>query len=193
LKGNAGLQRVLVLLCPASNSSEPLSDADFALDLLSSRLLLRLDSWYIPFVMKRLLPFLLLLVVPLLSLAQDDTAEFRALIEKSVASTSLTTLGSQPFHLKLEAADSTKVHPEYKTELEVWWAAPDKWRRELKSPMFSETAVQNGQSYSESTSGNYLPYPHRCRMPSNRRETLDGIRIYVHYRAVKRVSSIRTL
>jgi TonB family protein len=121
-------------------------------------LLLRLNSWYIPFVMKRLLPFLLLLVVPLLSLAQDDTAEFRALIEKSVASTSLTTLGSQPFHLKLEAADSTKVRPEYKTELEVWWAAPDKWRRELKSPMFSETAVQSGQSYSESTSGDYLPW-----------------------------------
>lgn len=109
------------------------------------------------FSMKRLWPFLLVLVVPLLSQAQDETAEFRALIEKSAASTNLTISGSQPFHLKLEAADSAKVHPEYKTELEVWWAAPDKWRRELKSPMFSETAVQNGQSYSESTSGDYLP------------------------------------
>src|SRR5215472_12868319 len=107
--------------------------------------------------MKRVLPFLVLLGVPLLSQAQDDSGEFRALVEKSAASTSLITPGSQPFHLKLEAADSTKVRPEYKTDLEVWWAAPDKWRRELKSPMFSETAVQNGQSYSESTSGNYLP------------------------------------
>jgi TonB family protein len=120
-------------------------------------LILRLDSWYIQFVMNRVLPFLLLLVVPLLSQGQDDTAEFRALIEKSAASTSLTTPGSQPFHFKLEAADSTKVRPEYKTEIEVWWAAPDKWRLELKSPMFSETAVQNGQRYSESTSGDYLP------------------------------------
>lgn len=109
--------------------------------------------------MKRLLPFLLLLpVLPLLSQTQDDTAEFRALIEKSVASTSLTVPGSRPFHLKLEAGDSTRVRSEYKTELEVWWAAPEKWRRELKSPMFSETAVQNGQSYSESTSGDYLPW-----------------------------------
>src|SRR5579859_6460720 len=99
------------------------------------------------FPMKQLLPFLLLLVAPFLSQAQDDTAEFRTLIEKSVASTSLTTPGSQPFHLKVEAADSTKVRPEYKAELEVWWAAPDKWRRELKSPTFSETAVQNGKSY----------------------------------------------
>ena len=107
--------------------------------------------------MKRLLPFLLVLVVPLVSQAQGDTAEFSALVEKSIASTSLIAPGSQPFHLKLVAADSTKVRPEYKTELEVWWAAPDKWRRELNSPMFSETAVQNGQSYSESTSGDYLP------------------------------------
>jgi TonB family protein len=107
--------------------------------------------------MKRLLPFLLVLVVPLVSQAQDDTAEFSALVEKSIVSTSLIAPGSQPFHLKLVAADSTKVRPEYKTELEVWWAAPDKWRRELKSPMFSETAVQNGRSYCESTSGDYLP------------------------------------
>lgn len=121
-------------------------------------MLLRSSGWYIQFSMKRLLPFLLVLVVPLVSQAEDDIAEFHALVEKSVASTSLIVPGSQPFHLKLEAADSTKIRPEYKTELEVWWAAPDKWRRELKSPMFSETAVQNGQSYSESTSGDYLPW-----------------------------------
>src|ERR1700682_5783674 len=80
---------------------------------LAGPLLLRLSSWYIQFFMKRLLPFLLVLVVPLVSQAQDDTSEFRALVEKSVASSSLIAPGSQPFHLKLEAADSTKVSPEY--------------------------------------------------------------------------------
>jgi TonB family protein len=117
------------------------------------------SGWYIHFSMKRLLLFLFLLGVPVLCQGQDDdTKEFRTLIEKSVASSSLTTPGSPPFHLKLEAADSAKLHPEYKTELEVWWVAPDKWRRELKSETFSETAVQNGQSYSETTSGGYLPW-----------------------------------
>lgn len=106
--------------------------------------------------MKRL-PFLFLLLVPFISQAQDDATEFRALIERAAASTSLTTPGSPPFHLKLEAADSAKALPQYKTELEVWWSAPDKWRRELKSPIFSETAVQNGRNYSESVSGDYLP------------------------------------
>jgi hypothetical protein len=67
--------------------------------------------------MKRLLPFLLVLMMPLVSQAQDDTAEFRALVEKSVASTSLIAPGSQPFHLKLEATDSAKVRPEYKPSL----------------------------------------------------------------------------
>jgi TonB family protein len=107
--------------------------------------------------MKMLWPFLFLLAMPVLSQGQDDTAEFHALIQKSVAASSLTAPGSQPFHLKLEAADSAKARPEYKTVFEVWWAAPDKWRRELKSQTFSETAVQNGQSYSETTSGGYLP------------------------------------
>jgi len=83
-----------------------LSDAAFSLHLLSSQLLLRSDGWYIQYFMKRLLSFLFLLVIPLLSQAQDDTGEFRALIEKSVASSSLTTPGSQPFHLKLQASDS---------------------------------------------------------------------------------------
>jgi TonB family protein len=115
------------------------------------------DSWYILVFMKRHLPLLCLLLVPLLSQAQDDTGEFRALIEKAAASTNLTASGSQAFHLRLEADDSTRGRSEYKTELEVWWAAPDKWRRELKSPIFSETAVQNGTSYSEWVSGDYLP------------------------------------
>jgi TonB family protein len=37
-------------------------------------------------------------------------------------------------------------------------AAPDKWRREIKSPAFSQTAVQNGSKYYESNSSDYLPF-----------------------------------
>jgi hypothetical protein len=37
-----------------------------------------------------------------------------------------------------------------------------------------------------------LPYPFRYRLSSNRGETLDGIGIYIHFRPMKRVSSIRT-
>ncbi len=37
-----------------------------------------------------------------------------------------------------------------------------------------------------------LPYPFRYHLSSNRGETLDGIRIYTHFRPMKRVSSIRT-
>jgi hypothetical protein len=48
---------------------------------------------------------------------------------------------------------------EYNAEIEVWWAAPDKWRRTVKSLAFTQIAIQKGGSYYESNSAaDYLPY-----------------------------------
>jgi hypothetical protein len=57
---------------------------------------------------------------------------------------SLTAPGSQPFLLKLEATNTRQHDPQYNAEIEIWWAAPDKWHRQVKSPAFSQTAIQNG-------------------------------------------------
>jgi TonB family protein len=91
-------------------------------------------------------------------LLADDEQEAKALAAKAEQLSNLTASGSQPFHLKLEIADIKNAHPEFNTEFEMWWAAPDKWRREIKSSSFSQTAIQNGARYSETNSTEYLPW-----------------------------------
>jgi TonB family protein len=90
--------------------------------------------------------------------ALAGTDEFQDALAKAARTSTLTALGATPFHLKLSAVDTLSNSSEFKAELELWWAAPDKWRREVRSPRFSQTAVQNGQHYFESNSSGYLPF-----------------------------------
>jgi TonB family protein len=90
--------------------------------------------------------------------AADDAQEFKDLVAKASQLSNLTDLGSPPFHLKLHAGDPRNEHPEFATDIEVWWAAPEKWRRQITSSIFSQTAVQNGSRYFESNSSDYLPW-----------------------------------
>ncbi len=90
--------------------------------------------------------------------ARDDQQEFKSLLARAEQLSSLTVTGSAPFHLKLHAGDPHNEHSEFATDIELWWAAPDKWRRQITSPIFSQTAIQNGQHYSESNSSDYLPW-----------------------------------
>ena len=90
------------------------------------------------------------------TLASAD--EFQDALAKAARTSTLIGPGAKPFHLKLSAADTRGNSPEFKAELELWWAAPDKWRRELKSPVFTQTAVQNVERYSETNFSDYLPF-----------------------------------
>jgi hypothetical protein len=58
-----------------------------------------------------------------------------------------------PFHLKLTSTEIRHGDPEGNTEIEVWWANADRWRREVKSPTFLQTAIQVGTRYYESNGG----------------------------------------
>jgi TonB family protein len=89
---------------------------------------------------------------------QGPSEALKALFSKTEERSSLTTPGSPPFHLKLRVSDDKKERSEFGAEIEIWWAAPDKWRREIKSAVFSQTAIQNGPRYAESNSGDYLPW-----------------------------------
>ena len=90
--------------------------------------------------------------------AAASPSEFAKQLADASILSSLTSPGSQPFHLQLESTDTRQHDPQYNAEIEVWWAAPDKWRRQVKSPAFSQTAIQNGPHYSESNSSDYLPW-----------------------------------
>ena len=96
-------------------------------------------------------------------LSASPTAEgrqdsFQAAVARAAKLSTLAESGGQSFHLKLTAQDNTMHNPEYNAEIELWWATPDKWRRTVKSPLFAQTAIQNGARYYESnSSADYLP------------------------------------
>jgi hypothetical protein len=85
--------------------------------------------------------------------------EFHAAVDRAVKLSDLTEQGSPPFHLKFTTKDTATSDPAFVAEVEIWWAAPDKWRRSIKSPAFSQLAIRNGAKYYESNSPqDYLPY-----------------------------------
>jgi hypothetical protein len=70
----------------------------------------------------------------------------------------LTQAGSAPFHLKAAIAELDSPDSDYKAEIEEYWVAPDKWKRTIKTPDFSQTMIVNGQQVSEQNQGNYYPF-----------------------------------
>jgi TonB family protein len=109
-------------------------------------------------MMKVLLRLFVVLVSALSWTVSASADEFQDALTKAARKSTLTAPDGRPFHLKLSAEDTSSKAPEYKVEIEVWWAAPDKWHREVKSSVFAQTAVHNGQHYFESNSSDYLPF-----------------------------------
>jgi hypothetical protein len=93
------------------------------------------------------------------SLEAQTHDEFQARLTRAAGISTLAAAGAAPFHLKLSSIDTTMHNPAYAAEIEIWWAAPDRWRREIKSAAFTQTAVRDGARYFESNSANdYLPW-----------------------------------
>jgi hypothetical protein len=98
-------------------------------------------------------------MLPSSASAQQPNDQFHDAVARASRLSTLGEPGAQPFHLRLTTQDTTMHNPAYTAEIELWWAAPDKWRRIVKSPAFSQLAIQNGASYYESNSANdYLSY-----------------------------------
>jgi len=96
-------------------------------------------------------------VLALAAQAQQD--DFHDAVARAARLSTLAEPGARPFHLKLTAQDTTMRNPEYNAEIEVWWAASDKWRRSVKSLAFTQIAIQNrGRYYESNSEAAYLPY-----------------------------------
>jgi len=89
---------------------------------------------------------------------QERRDSFHEAVARAAKLSTLAEPGAPPFHLKLVGHDGTLRNPEYSVEIEVWWAAPDTWRRTINSPAFTQIAIQNGARYYESNSAPFLPY-----------------------------------
>ena len=74
----------------------------------------------------------------------------------SIVQATLTAPGDPPFHLK--AIVTELGDPTSRTEVEIFWMAPDKWRRTIQSQTeFSQTLIVNGDKVFEHDSDGYFP------------------------------------
>jgi hypothetical protein len=78
--------------------------------------------------------------------------------QNAVEQSKLTLSGSTPFHLKAKIVETTNPDSDYKAEIEEYWASPDKWRRTITSPGFSQILIVNGDKISEDDKGDYFPW-----------------------------------
>lgn len=80
------------------------------------------------------------------------------MVTHAIEQSQITVPGAHPFHLKARVFEATnRDNDAYNAEIEEYWAAPDKWRRTIKSSDFSQTLIVNGDNVSEDNSGDYYP------------------------------------
>src|SRR5215470_5431557 len=75
--------------------------------------------------------------------------------EATVVQATLTAPGSPPFHLKAVITEGREATPV--GHVEMFWAAPERWRRTIQSDDFSQTLVVNGDKVFEEDSNPYFP------------------------------------
>jgi TonB family protein len=78
-------------------------------------------------------------------------------LTRALATSSLTTPGSQPFHLKLLVHDAMSPSSGYHAEIEEYWVSPNLWKRIVNAPTVRQvTTVNDSGTHIEST-GDYFP------------------------------------
>ena len=80
------------------------------------------------------------------------------LAQQAAEQSNLTSPGSVPFHLKATIAEKDSPDSDYRAEVEEFWLAPDKWRRTIKTPDFSQLRIVNGDRIHEENTGDYFPH-----------------------------------
>jgi hypothetical protein len=110
--------------------------------------------------MRRLLVvFALLVAVSSLASGSDGyDNEWLSVAVREIQHSQLTLPGSAPFHLKAAIVETTNPRSEYHAQIEEYWVSPEKWRRTIESPSFSQTMVVNGDKVLEKDTGDYFPW-----------------------------------
>jgi hypothetical protein len=76
----------------------------------------------------------------------------------AVQQSRLTLPGGAAFHLKAHIGETTGADSARTSEIEEYWVSPEKWRRTIQSPDFSQTVIVNGGQIQETNSGDYYPF-----------------------------------
>jgi hypothetical protein len=93
-----------------------------------------------------------------------------------VVQATLTEPGGTPFYL--QAMITERADPSEHVEIEMSWVAPDKWRRRIQSPEFSQTLIVNGDKVFEEDSDEYFPLGIQTLVTAmvNPKPALDAVR-----------------
>jgi hypothetical protein len=99
---------------------------------------------------------LMALLSSAVSLHAEDTVR---MVKKAVERSTLNQEGTKPFHLKATLAPSFERDQQagLTGEVEIWWASPTRWRREVQTPQFSQVAIVNGNYEWQKNDGEYFP------------------------------------
>lgn len=98
----------------------------------------------------------LLCVLGLSAFAQAETPA--AAIKKAAERSRLDQHGTKPFHLKAALAPSLPDRgPDRTGAIEIWWASPTQWKREVRSPEFHQLVIVNDRQEWQRNDGEYFP------------------------------------
>jgi hypothetical protein len=89
--------------------------------------------------------------------SENQSVPLADVAQYAVEQSKITLPGGAAFHLKATIVETTNPASDYKGEIEEFWVAPDKWRRTITSPNFSQTLIANGDKLSEDNKGDYFP------------------------------------
>jgi hypothetical protein len=72
--------------------------------------------------------------------ASGHSDDSEKLVKQAVERSTLNQAGTKPFHLKAVLAPSFERDRGSKRtgEVEIWWASPTQWKREVRSPEFPD-------------------------------------------------------
>ena len=90
--------------------------------------------------------------------APGDKVKVSDLAEHALQQSQLNRPGGRPFHLQATLVETTNPKSEYQANIEEYWLAPDKWRRTISSPGFSQILIVDGNRVSEKITGDYFPW-----------------------------------
>jgi len=80
-------------------------------------------------------------------------------IKKAVERSTLDQPGTKPFHLVATIAPSFERDKDSGRSgtVEIWWASPTQWKRDLRSPQFHQVEIVDGPNTWQHNEGDYFP------------------------------------
>lgn len=99
--------------------------------------------------------FLAAFLLPMAVRAENPAGQVKKAIERST----LAQPGAKPFHLKAVLAPSLERDRDSgrSGEVEIWWASPTLWKREVRSPGFHRVEVVDDARAWQKNEGDYFP------------------------------------